>query len=68
MASTRLLGSLAVLSIAVLVVGSLWRLLQLATGDDVAAAGATLAIVVVLTVAGVLAGRRSGGWTANPYW
>ncbi|MWG36180.1 hypothetical protein [Halomarina oriensis] len=68
MVLSRLLGGLAVLSVAGLTLGTLWTLLGLLTGEYVVASALALALVLVVAGGGVLAGRRSGRWTANPYW
>lgn len=68
MARFRLLGSLAVLCIAAMVLGALWTLTLLFSGDYVSAAGTALGVVVVVVGSGVVVGRRTDRWTDNPYW
>jgi hypothetical protein len=68
MVLSRTLGVVAALCVLALVVGALPSLVELAAGDYVVAGGATLALVAVVVVGGVLAGRRSDRWTDNPYW
>ncbi|MFC5973012.1 hypothetical protein ACFPYI_16890 [Halomarina salina] len=68
MARFRLLGPLAVLCIVALVVGALWSLSVLFTGDYVSSAGVVLGVVIVVVGSGVVVGRRTDRWTDNPYW
>ncbi|MFB6143342.1 MAG: hypothetical protein ABEJ30_08400 [Halorientalis sp.] len=64
-----LLGDVATLVVAVMVVGSIGTIaLRLATSSRVVAAGATLAFVAVAVLVAVAAGSASAGSVGNPYW
>lgn len=69
MHSTRVLGALVAAAIALTALGGVGIIAtRTLTSAFVVAAGAVLALVVVIVAGATLAGQSSGGSTETPYW
>lgn len=65
----RSIGVLAVIAVAVTVIGALLTLaVQLGTGPYVMSGGLVLILVAVSVTASVSSGVRSSRFLSNPYW